>query len=180
MSNNTNDSWIIDNSTVVPEDNGQVSLKITLPSGRDLTSEIMDRDQVNKLMIKWCSAVRDNIAADAAEAAAVQARGAEFTAPPGAALGHKKAATPASPREWVSSGWEAAVQRLDLAAAEHDAAEASADEWYALAKALGIESIAESDEHDESDTESEGNPVEVDGTGIDSSSTDVVRNRGSE
>lgn len=154
---NVNDSWIIDNTTVVPAegDEGLIQLKITLPAGRELLSDPMKTGQINKVMLQWCGAVRSNILADAAEdqeKAARVARGDDAVAPRPALLQPTEVAdTPTSPVAWVRNGHDLALERLDVAREEYVRAQDDFDEWARLYEALGLEDEEEDADEEHSD-----------------------------
>jgi len=138
---NVNDSWVIENTTVVTVEGGLVELKITLPSGRDLIGEAIKRDQVNKVMLNWCNAVRSNILADSGEAE--EARAARLRRNADGGLGVQAGEKPreevsTSPVEWVTLGYDQSRERLQLARIEYEKTSKEWQEWKVLFEALNL------------------------------------------
>ncbi len=68
------DNEVLQNTRQVSEE-GKVRLEVTLPSGRELTTELMDPDDARKHVIDWCGHVRNAIQADKNEEEAKRKRG---------------------------------------------------------------------------------------------------------
>lgn len=68
------DNEVLQNTKQVSEE-GKVRFEVTLPSGRQLTTELMDADAARKHVIDWCGHVRNAIKADEAEREAKRKRG---------------------------------------------------------------------------------------------------------
>lgn len=68
------DNEVLQNTAQVQEE-GKVRFEVTLPSGRSLTTELMDADAARRHVIDWCGHVRNAIKADEAEREAKAKRG---------------------------------------------------------------------------------------------------------
>lgn len=69
-----NDTDILQSTEQVVEE-GKVRYRTKLPSGREVTSEWMNPDDMaGKIVIKWCEFIREQVDLDAREAAAVKKR----------------------------------------------------------------------------------------------------------
>ena len=182
---------VILQQTAQEQDGSKVRLKFTLQSGKDVTSEWMQSEQLKGgVLIAWCESIRGAISHEVEEAEALAKRGdmdVEAVAEvPSAATAHIEAVTGTpntDPDEFILMQMEAARTVLHKLRAQHHElhaqvaeAEAAASKWELVGESLGI-TLGEDNEFSggsNSEDSTEERTSDTDGSG------DTVRDRGTD
>ena len=133
------DQAIIAATVVEQGENGASRLAITLPSGRVLRSDEAQLAELQRQMITWCNAVRNQVSADSAAEAAERRRSQQAAAPASPQAPYVPAAsdlTPAGVLVYAAARIEALNKELEAHALAIQVAEQERELWRHTVKAL--------------------------------------------